>query len=201
MWDILPHLQSLRRFFSRMLNSLAPPVRRLHRHHYLHRCVWRDARSGRHYRSIVRGNEAWPQVTAVRGGRGGRWDNWRQLKRWLQGLGEGSGGQRGGIYSQLVGGNKRTARSPRDFLLPSCDEGGAWRESEEVRVEVKANDRLLHWESHLSDNKGFCFLWTKLCSLHRMQTTLVCKNLPVWTLRADSWGLCLPPYPCLQYII
>ena len=70
MWDILPHLQSLRRFFSRMLNSLAPPVRRVHRHHYLHRCVWRDARSGRHYRSIVRGNEAWPQVTAVRGREG-----------------------------------------------------------------------------------------------------------------------------------
>lgn len=28
-------------------------------------------------------------------------------------------------------------------------------------------DRLLHWESHLFDNKGlFFFFWTKLCCFH-----------------------------------
>lgn len=52
--DSIPHvgLSILGRFLSRQLNSLGLPVRGAHWHHYLHRCVWRDATSGRHYRGM-----------------------------------------------------------------------------------------------------------------------------------------------------
>lgn len=74
----------------------------------------------------IRGNEAWPEVTAVRteGRKMGQLKAAEEVTPGLRGRVR-VRGPRGGIYSRLVGGNKRTARSPRDFLLPPCDEGGA----------------------------------------------------------------------------
>ena len=48
----------------------------------------------------IRGSEAWPQVTAVTGGRRGRWDTLKAAEEVTPGLGRGRGrGQRGNLQS------------------------------------------------------------------------------------------------------